>query len=111
MEFLHVGINAKDAADAENVAQSIAALFGVEVTVGNSSIFLADRKIEIMKGSGRGEHGHICFGSHNIEEDIAKLQAQGVEFDESSAKYKDGKLSFMYMKGEIAGFALQILSY
>ena len=34
---------------------------------------------------------------------------QGVAFDESSAKYKNGELTAIYFKDEIAGFAIHLL--
>ena len=111
MEVLHFGINAKNAADAEEISKVFGTMFDFVANNGNASIFTADKKIEIVKENGRGKHGHICLGTHDIEKDIAALESKGLVFDEASAKFKNEKLASIYIKEEIAGFAVHLMSY
>ena len=57
----------------------------------------------------RGTHGHIGIQTNFIDRAKAYLERQGFVFDESSANIKDGKLTAIYLKDEIAGFALHLV--
>lgn len=45
----HIGINQENEEAALSAARTFETLFGFSYTVGNSSIFTADKRIEIMK--------------------------------------------------------------
>ena len=50
----HIGINQENEEAALSAARTFETLFGFSYTVGNSSIFTADKRIEIMKKIFRG---------------------------------------------------------
>ncbi len=64
----------------------------------------------ISVGKGPGTHGHIAIGTNDIERAMAYLRRAGVEFDMASAKGPDGgPLKALYLKEEIAGFAVHLM--
>ena len=107
-ELRHVGINATSEGEAEDVAGSFEKLFGFAKKVGTSSVF-AGSAIEVMKEPYLGAHGHIAIGTNYIERAIYHMELQGFEFDKETAKYKDGKLIAIYLKGELGGFAVHLV--
>lgn len=105
----HVGINAKNETEADQVAGSFEGLFGFTKKVGNSSIF-AGSGIEVMKTPYLGSNGHIAIQTNYIDRAIFHLESQGYQFDEESKKYdKNGKMVAIYLKGEIGGFAVHLV--
>lgn len=102
-ELVHIGINAKDSGEAVSAAKMFAVLFGWPVKDGNSSAF-AGPYIEMMKGEGRGKHGHIAVGVNSISRARAYLEGMGVKFAEAAPGAKA-----IYMEDEIAGFAVHLL--
>lgn len=54
MKVAHLGINAANAENAAQIAELFHVLFGFEPKYGNSSIFVGDKMIEIVKENGRG---------------------------------------------------------
>lgn len=107
-ELGHVGINNADQAEALNVAKAFGGLFGTEVKEGNSSIF-AGTMIEAMKTPFKGANGHIAVKTNSVLRAVNYLETQGVEFDKDSAKYKGDKMTAIYLKNEIGGFAIHLL--
>ena len=108
MEVVHVSINSADEAEAMDTATKLCKLFNWPIKVGNKSIF-AGSGVEVMKMPFRGTHGHIGIQTNFIDRAKAYLERQGFVFDESSANIKDGKLTAIYLKDEIAGFALHLV--
>ena len=49
------------------------------------------------------------MGTNTIDRAVAHLKARGVEFDEDSRVVKNGKLIAIYLKEEIAGFAVHLV--
>lgn len=107
-EIRHVGINAQDENEAEDVAGSFEKLFGFAKKSGSSSVF-AGTAIEVMKKPYLGTHGHIAIGTNYIERAIYHMELQGFEFDMDTAKQKDCKLVAVYLKGELGGFAVHLV--
>ena len=107
-ELRHVGINANSDEEANGVAGSFEKLFGFAKKDGNSSVF-AGTAIEVMKAPYLGAHGHIAIGTNYIERAIYHMELQGFEFDMDTAKYKNGKLIAVYLKGELGGFAVHLV--
>lgn len=107
-ELRHIGINAKDDAEADGVAGTFEKLFGFPKKTGNSSVF-AGTAVEVMKTPYLGTHGHIAIGTNYIDRAVYHMQLQGFEFDMDTAKYKDGKLIAIYLKGEFGGFAVHLV--
>ena len=107
-ELRHVGINANSDEEANGVAGSFEKLFGFTKKDGSSSVF-AGTGIEVMKAPYLGAHGHIAIGTNYIERAIYHMELQGFEFDMDTAKYKNGKLIAVYLKGELGGFAVHLV--
>ena len=96
-------------AEALAVAETFGSLFALPVKEGNSSNF-AGTLAEVMKGKGPGTNGHIAIGTNDIERAMAYLRRQGVAFDMASAKGPEGgPLKALYLKDEIAGFAVHLM--
>lgn len=104
----HVGINEKSEDGAMKTAQCFSDLFSFPVKAGNSSVF-AGTYVEVMKSRGPGANGHIAIGTASIGRAVAFLARKGIEIDPASAKEKNGKLVAIYLKDEIAGFAVHLL--
>ena len=107
-ELRHIGINANGEEEADGVAGSFEKLFGFTKKVGGSSVF-AGTAIEVMKQPYLGAHGHIAIGTNYIERAVYHMELQGFEFDPETAKYKNGKLVAIYLKGELGGFAVHLV--
>jgi len=107
-ELAHVGINEGSSESAEKVADSFGKLFDFEKNIGNSSIFVGN-SIEVTKSKFLGEYGHIAIGTNSLHRAIYYLQNHGVELDIENAKIKDGKMVSVYLKDEIAGFAIHLV--
>ena len=108
-ELRHIGINASDEQEADTVASAFGRLFGFVKNVGSSSIF-AGTGIEVMKSPYLGQKGHIAVQTNYIDRAIYHLEAQGFTFNEASKKYdKENKLSAIYLKEELGGFAVHLL--
>ncbi len=107
-ELKHIGINANSEKEADGVATSFEKLFGFTKNVGSSSVF-AGTAIEVMKQPYLGAHGHIAIQTNYIERAIYHMELQGFEFDMDTAKFKDGKMIAIYLKGELGGFAVHLL--
>ena len=107
-ELAHVGINCGDEAEAERVARAFSALFGWAFKPGNGSNF-SGTAVEALKKPGRGTRGHIGVFTNSTVRARAYLESQGFAFDEASANVKEGKLKSIYLKDEIAGFAVHLL--
>lgn len=107
-ELRHVGINASDDTEADNIATSFEKLFGFTKDIRNSSIF-AGTAIEVMKRPYLGANGHIAIQTNYIERAVYHLERQGFAFDKETAKYdSNGKLTAIYLKDELGGFAVHL---
>ena len=87
----------------------LATLLNKKVAVGNSSIFVGNKEIEVNKKMGRGKHGHIAIGTNSTERAVAYLESQGVKFTDEYKTVKNGKLIAIYLKDEIGGFAVHLV--
>lgn len=107
-EVRHIGINCEDAEASLDAAKKIAALMGWPVKEGNSSNFVGTG-YELMKKVGRGTHGHIAIGTNSVSRAKWHLEQRGFKFIEDSAVVKNGKLTAIYVEGEIGGFAFHLV--
>ena len=109
LELRHIGINSGDPETAMKDAKMLSALTGWEIKDGNSSTFCGTG-FEMMKKPFRGTHGHIAIGCSNVARAKWHLERRGFAFeDESTASVKNGKMTAIYMKDEIAGFAVHLV--
>lgn len=107
-ELAHVGINTVCEEDAVNTANLFSMLFGFEVKNGSSSVF-AGTGIEVTKSIGYGKMGHIAIKTNSIGRALAYFGKLGVEVELSTAKTKNNAVTAVYLKEEIAGFAVHLL--
>ena len=108
LELRHVGINSGNPEQAMKDAQLLCTLLGWQIKDGNSSTF-AGIGFECMKKPGRGKNGHIAIATNSIPRARWHLEQRGFAFDDDSASFKNGKLTAIYLKDEIAGFAFHLL--
>lgn len=105
----HVGVNEKDADSALRTAGAFAEVLFAAVKEGNSSDF-AGSAVEVMKKPYLGKNGHMGIGVNSIERAIAYLTDRGIAIAPETAKYDDaGKYKSVYLKDEVAGFALHLV--
>lgn len=108
-ELRHVGINASDETEADRVATSFERLFGFTKNAGSTSVF-AGTGIEVMKQPFLGKNGHIAIRTNYIERAIYHLEAQSFTFNQESRKYdKNNRLTAIYLKEELGGFAVHLV--
>ena len=110
LEFVHMGINNENAAEAERGAKLFELMFGMPLRQTSKSIFAGDA-FEFMTAKGPGKCGHIGIRTYFVDRAMAYFKRQGFEFDESSITYDDktGKPKFVYFKDEICGFAIHLV--
>lgn len=107
-ELGHVGLNRPDADDSMAVVEQFNRAFGLAVKPGASSNF-AGAAVEVMKSVYLGEHGHIAIKTNSIPRAVDYLGKRGFAVDEATAKYKNGELAAIYVKGDFGGFAVHLV--
>ena len=107
-ELGHVGINAADPDESLAVCGALDAAFGFGVKEGSSSNF-AGTAVEVMKHPYLGQNGHIAVRTNSIVRAAAELAKKGFALDESTAKYKDGRMTAVYLRQEFGGFAIHLV--
>ncbi|MDR1030415.1 MAG: bifunctional 4-hydroxy-2-oxoglutarate aldolase/2-dehydro-3-deoxy-phosphogluconate aldolase [Treponema sp.] len=106
---VHWGINTENAEEAVQAAQLFCTLFGFSYKEGPGSIFAGDA-LELMKFLGFGKHGHIAIGTYSLPRAIHYLERQGIRFNQDSIKRDpQGAMTLIYLKEEIAGFAVHLV--
>ena len=107
-ELSHVGINEENAENAGRSAELFSRLFHFPVAEGQTSFFVGKMEIEIQKGSGRGEKGHLALATNDVSRALFHLKRRGVRPIAGTEKEQDGKTIFVYLDREIAGFAVHL---
>ncbi len=107
-EVAHIGINMKDKESSLNTAANFNRAFNFPVKEGNSSNF-AGTGVEIMNAPYLGAKGHIAIRTNSIPRAVHYLGKRGFEVDETTAKFKDGRMIAVYLKDEFGGFAVHLL--
>lgn len=105
---VHVGINNNEKSDASMQAEFFNKIFGFETAEKSASTFASD-SIEICHKTFPGEHGHIAIGTSDCERAMYYLEKKGIEFDLETAKYKQNRLTSIYIKACIGGFAIHLV--
>lgn len=109
LELRHIGINSGSPEQAMKDAQLFCRLLGWDIKDGNLGTFVGTG-FEMMKLPFRGTHGHIAIACNNIKRAKWHLERRGFVFDdESEAIMKDGKMHAIYLKDELAGFAVHLV--
>lgn len=107
-ELRHVGINCPDKAAADGAAATMKEIFSFPTDERSASCF-AGTGFEFMNTIGKGAMGHIAIRTTSVERAVYHLTRRGVKFDQESARYKNGKMTFIYLADEIAGFAYHLV--
>ena len=107
-EIAHIGINCPDADASMEVAKAFESAFDFTVKAGNSSNF-ASSGIEVMKTKYLGANGHIAVRTNKMAAAVAELEKRGFTLDMDTAKYSGERLTAVYLKNEIGGFAVHLL--
>jgi len=107
-ELAHAGINEENVETAGKGAELFSRMFHFPVAEGQGSFFVGKREIEIMKGPGRGEKGHLAFYTNDVERALFHLERLGIRPVTGTEKEKDGKTILAYLDREIAGFAIHL---
>jgi 2-dehydro-3-deoxyphosphogluconate aldolase/(4S)-4-hydroxy-2-oxoglutarate aldolase len=104
----HVGINRENSEQAAESAELFSRLFNFQVAEGEGAFFLGEKEIEIMKGRGRGEKGHLAIATNDVGRALFYLDRQGVRPIAGTQLQQDGKTIHVYLDRQIAGFALHL---
>ena len=110
LRVVHVGVNNMDGDIATAEARKLGALLGWPLLKDSpKGVFVGDQ-FEFMKTWFRGTHGHIAIGTNNVERAKWHMEQRGFTFDEDTATFTpDGRMKFIYVQDEIAGFAIHLL--
>ena len=103
----HVGVNNKDASDANEAARFFTSFFPGAISESEVSMIVGGA-VELLKQPGRGDHGHIAIRTSNVARARAYLERKGFEFDLESMVKEKGKVRALFLKNEIAGFAVHL---
>ncbi|MDR2536271.1 MAG: bifunctional 4-hydroxy-2-oxoglutarate aldolase/2-dehydro-3-deoxy-phosphogluconate aldolase [Treponema sp.] len=105
----HFGINTENSQAASSAAEFFKSCFGFPLRELTNSFFSSEA-VEIMKSLGMGTKGHIGIGTNSIVRAAAHLERQGIVFNQDSIKRDDkGNMTLIYIKEEIAGFAVHLV--
>lgn len=108
--FAHVGLNCDTAAYARSCADQLAAMFSLMGTEGNSSIFTAERRMELMKKPFYGQNGHLGFFTNSVERALFQLKRRGFEAIADSVRFDTkGRMQSAYLKETVNGFAIHVV--
>lgn len=105
----HIGINSADEAEARRTAALLCSIFGLQQTQETPVSFFLDEIFEVMKHDRRGAHGHVAMQTEDVEAAMAQLAARGITFEEDTIRRDEsGRISFVYLHGEFAGFQFHL---
>lgn len=107
-EIAHVGINADNCENARNVVGMFGSAFDFAIQDGRSSTFVSSN-IEVMKAPYLGRQGHLAVRTNSIALALEDLEKKGLQVIMDTAKYRNDRLIAVYLKDEIAGFAIHLL--
>ena len=107
-ELGHVGFNTESAESSEAIAKTLVDAFHFPYLPGNSANF-AGAAVEVVKGAGLGDHGHVAIKTNSIDRAVYYLEKRGFAVDPSTAKSKGGKTTAVYLKDPIGGYAFHLL--
>ena len=107
----HIGVNCSDRDEAVRTVTLFSQIFDLELRTEKKGSPFAGTCVEAMAGNGPGTHGHIAFYTPDMEAAISYLEKKGVAVNQASAKRReDGSIYVIYLKDEIAGFAIQLIN-
>lgn len=101
----HVGINNEDNNQQNNV-ELFNKILATETKETDKSVFVGG--VELMNNIYQGAKGHLGLSCSNVDRTVFHLSKKGIEFDYDTAVYNNDSLEFIYLKDEIAGFAVHL---
>ncbi len=107
-QIAHIGINTANEKEAETIAHEFEQAFGFNFKSGNSSNF-AGTGIEVIKGHGIGDRGHIAIKTNNIDRACYYLSKKGFRVNSDTAKKKNEIIEAIYLQDEIGFFGIHLL--
>lgn len=110
-KLIHVGINSDNPDESLDTAQKLCKLFNFTYYKKPKSNF-AGVGFEILHSNGRGKNGHIGIYTPYPERAIYHLAKQGVGIvpETITRNKKSGKINFVYLDYEIAGFGIHLIN-
>ena len=107
-EIVHIGVNCGGEEAAKRDGALLAKLLALPLRdCGPKADFVGDM-FEMMKVPGRGDKGHIAIGTRDIRRARYHMEQRGFAFDEPILN-DDGQVNAVYLKHDIAGFAIHLL--
>ncbi len=104
-ELNYLGIHAETETESRSSADMLSRFFGFKTEECNGVIRASDN-LAFTSLPQLGARGHIAIGTNFVDRAAAYLARIGVEFHEETRKYDaKGKLTSVYLKDEIGGFA------
>ena len=108
-QFAHIGINTESNDEALKAARKFEILFGFEIKAGSSSVF-AGSGINFLSRRDIEKSGYVGIFTNNVIRAKHYLERGGFEFAEDAAETNpSGKPTAIFLKEEIAGFAVRIM--
>lgn len=108
-ELAHLGINHEGIPAAATTVDDLCSLCRWSVAEdAEDHFFVGKREVEVMKGPGRGEKGHLAFNVNDVGRALFYLEKQGVRPIPGTERLKGNRPVFAYLDREIAGFAVHL---
>ena len=108
-ELAHVGLNHDTEEEAVANAVLMDERFLLGTKVGGRSTF-AGKAVEFMHTQFYGAKGHIGYLTNSVERAKAFFESRDIAIREESIRYdQNGKMTVLYLKDEIGGFALHVV--
>ena len=105
----HIGINHPDAEQAMETAKKLCEIFDLPLNRETGTRIFAGNLFEVKKNCARGRLGHIALQTEDIETAINDLATKGIGILEETIRRKDdGRISFVFLDFELAGFAFHL---
>ncbi|MGI6737903.1 MAG: bifunctional 4-hydroxy-2-oxoglutarate aldolase/2-dehydro-3-deoxy-phosphogluconate aldolase [Christensenellales bacterium] len=108
LELCHIGINSGTQEQAYQDAQTLANLMDISI-IEHEKSFTIGKSFELMKTKGRGEKGNLAIFCNDVNRAVWHLAQKGFTFDETTRVVKGSKTISIYLKQEVADFAIYLL--
>jgi len=106
----HLGIHEESRDKASAAATFLSNLFFFSVDERTASIF-AGQNLEIAYSPFPGKKGHIAISTNDIQRAVVYLKRKGISILPETAKEKDGRLTAVYIDGQVSGFAIHLIQH
>jgi len=107
-DLAHVGIHSATTDEARTTVKAFHDILDFPLKEGKASTFIG-QAFEVCHSRIYGALAHIAIKTKSIERAVVFLTDKGIQFNESSAKYNDGKLTAIYFNDLVEGFAIHLV--